>query len=216
MHADTFGSMIELVGALAAGDNYSLQIDTSHHSAVKIFAPHAGCIEPCTGPVAVAIAAGHFDLFAFHGTRKKDCFDTLHVTSARYDLPECVRLAAEAELAVSIHGCAGKESFLEIGGSASGTAAELTEFLLARGFDARVPPLSRRGEDPGNFINKAKRGGIQIEMSEGIRRALFPSYPRPLSRHPQLFNSFVDPIRNWLLKRGELFAEDETGSSTSA
>jgi phage replication-related protein YjqB (UPF0714/DUF867 family) len=216
MHADTFGSMTELVGALAAGENYSLQIDTSYHSAVKIFAPHAGCIEPCTGPVALALAEGHFDLFAFHGTRKKDCFDTLHVTSARYDLPECVRLASEGELAVSIHGCAGKESFLEIGGGAADLAAELTELLVRNGFDARVPPLSRRGEDPGNFINKAKRGGIQIEMSEGIRRSLFPSYPRPLSRNPQLFASFIDCTRNWLLKQGELLATDEARRKSDA
>jgi len=66
--------MTELVRTLPARDNYTFHVDGSHKSRVKVFAPHGGCIEPCTEPIALSLAIDNFDCFVFSGMRKEGCF----------------------------------------------------------------------------------------------------------------------------------------------
>ena len=108
--------MTELVSTLPARENYTIRVDSSHASKIKVFAPHGGCIEPCTGPIALALAKDNFDCFVFSGIRQKDCFKMLHVTSTRYDEPRCLAMAREAEVALAVHGCDGEEPFAQVGG----------------------------------------------------------------------------------------------------
>ncbi len=186
------------MGRLPAENNYAIQSDVSRGSKVRLFAPHGGCIEPCTGPIVLAIAAENVDYFVFNGVRKKDCFKTLHVTSTHYDEPQCLRMTEESEVGIAIHGCDGEKSFIEVGGGDRDLASQLAEYLKARGFTVISASQARKGEDGRNFINRAKRGGVQLELSAGFRKSLFPDFPRATRRNPQTFPAFIEAMRVWI------------------
>ena len=190
--------MSELLARLPARDNYDLRVDLSRRSKVKVFAPHAGCIEPCTGQVVVALALDRFDYFLFNGKRKKDCFKTLHVTSTHYDEPQCVAMARDAEVAIAVHGCDGDESFIQVGGGNGRLASDLTEYLIVSGYQIAHRSQNLKGENRENFVNFSRRGGIQLELSAGFRRELFPGFPRSLQRHPAEFPRFIGFMRAWM------------------
>ncbi len=195
---DRFASMQQLLKELPASENYSLQVQRDFRSRVKLFAPHGGCIEPCTGPLVMALTEKGFDSYVFHGVRKKDCYRTLHVTSVHYDEPACLDLAAEAEVAVAIHGCDGREEFIEVGGGNTELRESLEARLRSGGYDLRRPADARIGEDPRNFVNRARQRGVQLELSAGFRRKLFPDFPRAASRHPVHFPAFLQAMGEWL------------------
>ena len=195
---DRFASMQRLLQELPAAENYSIQVNASRRSRVKLFAPHGGCIEPCTGPIVAALADAGFDSYIFQGVRRKDCYRTLHVTSVHYDEPACLELVATSELAVAIHGCDGEEAFIEVGGGNTAFRELLERRLNAQGYKLRRPPAARGGEDPANFVNRARQRGIQLELSAGFRRMLFPGFPRVVTRHPEHFPAFLDTMWKWL------------------
>src|SRR5260221_1402001 len=137
--------MTELLRKVPPEGNYTMHVETRHRSDVKLFAPHGGCVAPCTGPLVREIAQGRFDHFIFNGIRKKDCFRTLHVTSVNYDEPRCLAMARDALIALAIHGCDGAESFIEVGGGNRSLALGLREYLIERGDDVRMTPRGRGG-----------------------------------------------------------------------
>ncbi len=190
--------MSALLAALPARDNFAIHADRSHGSKVKIFAPHGGCIEPCTEPVVLALSMDLYDCYVFSGRRSSGCFATLHVTSTRYDEPQCLALAEEAELALAVHGCEGREELVYVGGGNADLAAKFLARLVAEGFPAQLAPADMAGGDPRNFVNRARQNGIQLELSAGFRKSLFPSFPKSLQRDPVLFPRFVETVRTWL------------------
>ena len=196
---DTYSSMTSLLAALPARENYVFNIGRSFRSKVKIFVPHGGCIEPCTEPLALAVANGLFDHFAFRGVRKKDCFRTLHVTSTHYDEPQCISMARESGIAVAFHGCDGAEELIQIGGGNTTYAQELRTLLCGKGYPAVAASRGILGEDDRNFINLAAMKGLQLEFSAGFRKRLFPSFPGSLQRHPTDLPAFVEVLRGWLV-----------------
>jgi len=185
---------------LPATGNYTIHVDSSHQSQIKIFAPHAGCIEPCTGPIVHAIALNRFDCFVFSGTRKNDCFQTLHVTSTHYDEPQCLAMIGETILAIAFHGCDGDEPFLLIGGGNKDYSVALSTHLTNAGYKVSPATGNLKGQEERNFINRARRKGIQVECSAGFRRKLFPSFPKTLQRNPVEFPKFIGTMRDWLEK----------------
>ena len=195
---DRFPSMSALLGVVAPRGNYAIHVDRSHRSNVKIFAPHGGCIEPCTEPIVLAVARGMLDCFVFSGNRKRDCFSTLHVTSTHYDEPQCAEMVRESGVAIAVHGCEGEESVIHIGGGNRNLAPELIQYLAAEGYPAAAAPGNIRGEEKSNFINRARREGIQLELSVGFRRSLFPGFPGCIQRHPRDFPNFIDSLRRWI------------------
>ena len=200
---DAYDRMTTLLAELPEDGNYVLHAEESHQSCVKLFAPHGGCIEPGTDQLVVALAAAEFDYFLFRGRRKEKCYRTLHVTSARYDEPNCLRMVGEAMLAVSVHGCDSRNEFIEIGGSHVSAARDLRAHLSRAGYAAVFPADGRRGEQADNFVNRARGGGIQLELSTGFRATLFPGFPRTDQRHPTTFREFVTCVRAWLLETKE-------------
>ncbi len=212
---DNYSSMSDLLRNLPSRDNYEIFADRSRRSKLKLFAPHGGCIEPCTSQLTAAIAASLFDSYVFSGMRKKDCYRNLHVTSTHYDEPQCVEMAAEAEVALALHGCDGEETFAQIGGGNAELASDLLRRLNDLGYTAIRPSEHLRGIEEANFINRARQGGVQIELSVGFRRMLFPGFPRSLQRHPSEFPRFVEAMRSWaLLVEGKLESESAGAPSS--
>ncbi len=198
--------MNELLRSLAPRGNYSFHIDQSHRSRVKIFAPHGGCIEPCTEPIALAIAMERHDYFVFSGKRTRGCYATLHVTSARYDEPRCLQMAQESEVALALHGCDEADEVVFVGGGNKSLVQDLIAYLANIGFPAKRAPAGMAGEDERNFINHARQKGIQLELSSGFRRSLFPGFPKSSQRNATLFTRFVESIRAWIELIDQQFA----------
>ena len=195
---DTYPSMTELLIHLRPRENYIFHIETRYNSSIKLFAPHGGCIEPCTGVIAREIAGDRLDYFIFQGIRKRNCFRDLHVTSTNYDESQCKEMATSAMLAVAIHGRDDEGSFIEIGGGNLELVSELQTHLDAKGYPVRPASYQRMGQDKRNFINLAQQKGVQIELSAGFRRILFLDYPRTLQPNPSLLQPFLHTMRLWL------------------
>jgi len=131
-------------------------------------------------------------LFCLSGMRKEGCFKTLHVTSTHYDEPRCLAMVRDAEVAFALHGCEGEEVFAHVGGGNENLVPKLIDYLNGLGYSV-VPASSKlKGEDQNNFINRARQKGIQLELSAGFRRNLFPSFPRSIQRHPWNFRNLFE------------------------
>ena len=201
--------MTELLDRLPAPENYSFHVSESHRSRIKIFAPHGGCIEPCTEPVALSVARDMLDCFVFSGKRTSGCFKTLHVTSTHYDEPRCLRMVRASELAIAIHGCEGEESSISFGGGNTEMSSNGLRFFREHGYHVAPAAAGMSGEDKRNFINQARRQGVQFELSAGFRRMLFPGFPKGIQRHPQEFPKFIRLMRDWIRHiEATLVAED--------
>jgi len=195
---DRFQSMSELLHAVPARGNYEIQHDVSKSTRVKLFAPHGGCIEPCTGALVREIALGRTDFYVFHGIRRESCYRTLHVTAVNYDEECCTRMAGSAEIAVAIHGCSGRETFIEIGGGNMAAVQMLLAHLVRWDFPARPALGSRQGADTRNFINLSRRKGVQLELSAGFRKSLYADFPKTLQPIPVPLRRFVQAMQDWI------------------
>jgi phage replication-related protein YjqB (UPF0714/DUF867 family) len=195
---DRYSSMSELLSKLSPKNNYSIHADRSRQSKVKIFAPHGGCIEPCTEPIALAIAMEKHDCFVFSGRRKRGCFNMLHVTSTHYDEPHCLQMAEEAELAIAVHGSDDADDVIHVGGGNTRLGQELTAYLKSLGFPAKPAPPGLEGGDERNFVNRARQKGIQLELSSGFRKSLFPGFPGGIQRDSVRFPRFIGSMRAWI------------------
>ena len=195
---DRFENMTELLAHLSPDHHYQIQYNNTHNSRVKLFAPHGGCIEPCTGNIVIEIAGERFDYYVFRGIMKKNCFDTLHVPSTRFDEPRCQQMASQAFVAFGIHGCDGEKEYLEIGGGNKALATSLHDCLVEEGYHAIYAPKGRKGEGERNFVNLARHKGVQLELSSGFRKSLFPDFPRTLQRNPKTIQRFISAIQQWL------------------
>jgi phage replication-related protein YjqB (UPF0714/DUF867 family) len=190
--------MSELLSRLPREGHYSVIAIADRRSALKIFAPHAGCIEPCTGAIVSELAGAEFDYYIFRGEMRSGCYDALHVTSVNYDHPDCERMVGSAAAALSVHGCASDAPFIEVGGGNPDLAGRLRGLLKAKGYAIGPGAARLAGADPRNFVNRCALGGVQMELSAGFRRLLFPGFPKEMQRHPAEFSKFIDAVRGWM------------------
>jgi len=176
--ADRYVSVTELARIELRDVDFCIRQRT-RPSAITILAPHGGGIEPGTSEIAEAIAGAKYSFYAFEGIKTKGNH-VLHVTSVRFDEPECVALVAASERAVAIHGEGSTDSFVHLGGR-DDEALDRLRIALERGRfrverDSR-PGLS--GLDPANICNRTLRGaGVQMELSLGLRSSCFHSLSR--------------------------------------
>jgi len=191
--------MTELLLRIPPEENYSIVVVNDRSSRVKLFAPHGGCIEPCTGRIVSELAGGDFDYYLFRGIRRRDCHATLHVTSVNYDEPACVRLIGDASMALSVHGRGSEEAIIEVGGGNTRQSDTLRELLVREGYPVGPGTAGLRGMDPKNFVNRCALAGVQLELSAGFRKSLFPGFPRESQTHPVEFHRFIGLVRGWLL-----------------
>ena len=169
-------------------------------SRTAIIAPHGGDIEPGTSEIACAVAGGDLSLYAFEGLKPRHNLD-LHITSRHFDEPRCLELIASAERIITVHGEAGDEDAVYLGGLDTATRAEIRRVLCARRFHVLPqddPGL--QGREPLNICNRGRSGaGVQLEIAHGLRRTLFASLDsagrgRPTDR----FGDFVAALREAL------------------
>jgi len=160
---DFYPDMEALKAGNVEGRDYSIE-SYDRKSSVTVFAIHGGDVELGTARLARRIAGKDLNLYIFSGWLGAES-GRLHITSTRFDDPEALRLAASGVLGVSIHAQAVPEQKVCVGGGNSAAAGLVASRLKAAGFSAEAPCVSLPGVSPRNLINRAAKGGVQLEIS---------------------------------------------------
>jgi phage replication-related protein YjqB (UPF0714/DUF867 family) len=185
---DKYKNFADLSRHESLGKDYMITV-SERNSSIAVIAPHGGKIEPATSEIAGAVADDTHSLYLFEG-RKLARNGDLHVTSARFDEPRCVKLAAGSSRVVAIHGLSGTTKHVEIGGLDEGLCDTIRDALKDAGFTAEVVTTGElAGRNPNNICNRGRSGaGVQLEISRGLRNLLL--------KRPQDMTSFAAAIRN--------------------
>ena len=194
-----YKSFAELSMSESEGSSYKRTFK-HRRSKFAIIAPHGGGIEPGTTEIARAIAGSWFSYYTFDGLRQEGN-ELLHITSSLFDDPQCLQLISDSKFVIAIHGCSGDDQAIHIGGLHEELKIRLIDAMLIAGFDARPAGAEYAGVQPQNICNRGCSGqGVQLEISEGLRRAMFKSLKRQdrkITTH--VFQNFVTCVRRELM-----------------
>jgi phage replication-related protein YjqB (UPF0714/DUF867 family) len=175
------------------------RIVKKQRSAFAIIAPHGGGIEPGTSEMAKAIAGTEFSYYIFDGIRREGN-ERLHITSTLFDEPKCLQLVNDSDVVVAIHGCEGAEKVIHVGGLHDELKAGLMNELARAAFDARLAEANYAATQLQNICNRGRsRRGVQLEVSEGLRRTMFKAFDRQGRKiTTDVFRKFVACVHNEL------------------
>jgi phage replication-related protein YjqB (UPF0714/DUF867 family) len=170
--ADKYGNFDELRRGERNGIDFRVSL-TKTNTSVAIIAPHGGWIEPGTSEIAAAVAGGDYNLYCFEGLRNRPHGD-LHVTSHQFNEPSCVELVGGCDQVVALHGRAGAERCVEVGGLDIDLRDAIRANLVAAGFEAEVVTTGELAAlHPRNICNRGARNmGCQLEITRALRDAL--------------------------------------------
>jgi phage replication-related protein YjqB (UPF0714/DUF867 family) len=170
--AATFRNFADLAGVHVRGRDYEIAVRRRPGSPVAVIAPHGGDIEDGTSEVARAIAGEEFNLYRFEGIRPARNYRTLHLTSHRFDEPECLSLIAGCDVVVAVHGCGGSEAAVYLGGLDVPLRDRLAAALGAAHVRAVVGGHKYPAVHPANVCNRGASGrGVQLEITHALRSA---------------------------------------------
>lgn len=193
---DKYKTFSALANCEVEGRDYVIGLRERRGTTV-VLAIHGGSIEAGTSEVAEGIAADDLSVYTFDGMKARGNRN-LHITSHRFDEPQCIALVNDAPGVISIHGENSKRQVVFLGGSDRAMLDALRESLTSRGFTVEThKKRNLQGSDPRNICNRAINGcGVQLELSFGLRRSLFKS----LSKTGRLtktkrFDLFVAAVR---------------------
>ena len=166
---DMFHSFAHLASCTLAGTDYAVTTILRPSSPVLVLAPHGGGIEAGSGELAELVAGEQHNLFTFAGLRSHGNRD-LHLSSSRFDHPECLSMLSRCAFALAIHGCRG-EGQIYVGGLETLLVDLLVRQLTAAGLPATSDvPRHLAGQDPGNVCNRGTLGrGAQLEITMDLR-----------------------------------------------
>ena len=110
-----------------------------------------------------------------------------------------MRLARESDVVVTVHGCSEKDAVVLLGGLNGPFVCRIRDALSSSGF-----PVDTRsglqGLHPRNLCNLGRSGGgVQIELSSGLRRVMFMNLTRSGRRRTtNIFHRFVAVLTSTL------------------
>ena len=165
-----------------------------------VAAPHGGGIEPGTTELADNIAGEKYNFYCFDG-RKKMGNKELHVASENFDDTQALKLAGESNKVISIHGAAGEEKNIYIGGLDKPLCDKLATALKKAGFPvSKNIPSGLKGESHSNICNKGKsKQGVQFEITHGLRKTMFKSMDKNGRKDvTKKFDLFVETVQKVL------------------
>jgi phage replication-related protein YjqB (UPF0714/DUF867 family) len=197
---DKYGGFAKLASDNLEGRDYKRLVEM-RPSAIALIAPHGGGIEPCTSEITRAIANGEFSYYCFEGVKSRGNGE-LHITSTSFDEPTCIQLVEHSQTVGAVHGCVGEQTAVYIGGLDTRLKMQIIGALRHAGFDAKEDTSNHSGNHPQNICNRGiSRRGLQLEITEALRRAMFKGLKRCERRTttPQ-FDKFVAAVREVLLK----------------
>lgn len=139
---------------------------------IALIAPHAGKIESWTSEICRGIAKEDLTYYLFEGCKSKSNYGDLHITSTNFDEPKALAIAGAAEVVVTVHGQAGADSFVNVGGLNKDIGEKIIEKLVSVGY-AASRQADKAGIDPKNICNRGNSGlGVQLEISLALRSEL--------------------------------------------
>jgi phage replication-related protein YjqB (UPF0714/DUF867 family) len=204
-HKDKYTNFAGLIESESEGRDFR-RIIQPRNSAITVIAPHGGGIEPGTSEIATALASSEFSLYCFEGLKAKGNYEALHITGTNFDDPECLELTVKSRIVLAIHGCNDEDKVVYVGGRNENLKVQIIEVLKGAGFRAEEDVSNHSGRDTRNICNRGvHNGGVQLEISEGLRLAMF----RGLKRAERQITKpscdiFVHAIRRVLLELGAL------------
>jgi phage replication-related protein YjqB (UPF0714/DUF867 family) len=170
MSADLYNNYSELAEAQTEGVDYQIRLHLRSQSDTAVIVPHGGSIERRTTEIGEAVAGNEFNFYAFEGLHEEGTYDILHITSHRFDEPQCLTMVQNSLRVVTIHGYGGDEEQLLLGGRDT----KLVQLLAHACRQTGVPTLTENHQYPGirpnNICNRGLTGmGVQIEFSDALR-----------------------------------------------
>ncbi|MBI3552654.1 MAG: poly-gamma-glutamate hydrolase family protein [Elusimicrobia bacterium] len=169
--ADRYPSVAALRAGEEEGKAFRVEA-VDRHAPVTVLAIHGGSIEKGTSALARAIAGEDWSLYLFEGLLGEQDSKRLHVTSSHFDDPPAVALATQAWVAVSLHGEGDSKREVCVGGGHAGLREAAAAALTDAGFSVEEPCARLPGINPVNIVNRAKEGGLQLELTGGLRARL--------------------------------------------
>ena len=171
LKTDTFKSFEELETCYQGNKDFQI-ITRPTNSQIAIVAPHGGKIEPGTSQIARDIAGDDFNLYIFEGIMPSANYQALHLTSSKFNEPECLELIANCNPVITIHGCKGVAEHIYLGGLDTKLKIRIYQTLAKNGFNVEVDHPKYLGKDVMNICNRgAQNAGLQIELSMGLRNS---------------------------------------------
>ena len=199
---DTYKSYWDLKAHEKEGRDFEVVLRKGT-SRVAVVAIHAGAIELGTAEIARGIAGENHHLYCFRGIKPSNN-RTLHLTANRFDEPRGRGLVEAVDTVIAIHGCKGDRTEVYVGGRDLELRRKILRALTKAGFTAREsfrPGL--KGTHPENICNRGLSGrGIQLEISEGLRRGMFDVLERRHCRkRTPVYFKFVDAVREGIERK---------------
>jgi len=193
--ADKYASFA-LLAQSEGKDAFSIRL-RDKATALAVAAPHGGRIEPGTSEIALSIARDDLSYYLFEGNKDSNNAN-LHITSTRFDEPQCIKLLKSAATVMTIHGEATTSQTVFLGGRDKDTQHRLRQCLKKAGFDVRVhdnPEL--QGLNPTNICNIGHSGaGVQLELSRGLRETFFDALTKEGRERPsEHLTVFANAVR---------------------
>ena len=179
---DRYTSFAELACVELAGRDYTVRGREHPGSRLLLIAPHGGRIENGTSELATLIAGADHSLFCFEGRKLTGTNRDLHLTSHRFDHPQCLTMLARARIACAIHGCRGQGQVF-VGGLDGDLGELIARRLRAAGVRASASGHAYPGTHPHNICNRGVSGaGVQLELTSDLRSARARARLAPLLR----------------------------------
>ncbi len=168
--SDKYLCFADLAKENVPGVDYRISTIVRPNSHVLIIAPHGGSIERRTSEIARSLTGDDHSLYLFEGIDPNGTFDTLHITSHRFDEPSCIELVQQFPCAISVHGCSGDREEIFLGGLNLVLRKLFYESLSFAGLTVFNGEHKFQGTHPMNICNRGSTNqGIQIEFSDALR-----------------------------------------------
>lgn len=168
--AKTYHGYADLKKHQQLGQDFDVIVSPQSESRIAVIAPHGGKIERGTSNIARQIAKHDFNLYLFEGKKPSNNYETLHLTSHRFDEPQCLRLISKLPIVVAIHGCNGKEEKIYLGGRDDKTKVKLAEAFEEMKLNVQLENHAYPGTHRSNICNRGlTKKGVQIELTDSLR-----------------------------------------------
>lgn len=168
---DVYRNYDELSRSEILGVDYSIQT-IWRTDQLLIMAIHGGGIETGTSEIATAIANPDWSLYIFSGD-KRSGNRRLHITSTRFDEPIALKMARRSQHIVSIHGFTDERPIIYLGGRNLLLKNKVEQSIQSAHFHVVKAPPHLSGKNPRNIMNQGLEGGLQLELSSGLRTSFF-------------------------------------------
>ncbi len=190
---------------LEAGEVRGRTYDTvlkNRASNIAVVAPHGGWIEHGTTQIADAIAGANYSFYSLRGLGHPRKHSDLHITSHKFNDPDCLALVAKSVVVVGIHGRQNgdgtkgewhDDQTTWLGGLHISLRRSIADALRQSEFKAIASDHDLKGEEPANICNLGSmKAGVQLEIPRKLRNELVDS--------ASLLEKFAASVRNEIEK----------------